>query len=426
MCACLAFCCLNSCAPQRNALLSRLSRAYYRLRRLLRGRVGHGSMKVLPTQQSEGAVFALSHSVGKAGAPSAKRGEFAAPCGACEMREPGTERSLILVADTNNHRLELVSVDGEPIGKEGGSYGTLPGQYDSPQAVIRDEEAIFVCDTANNRLQKIGGNRLPGFPQCAARDCGTFHSLQGKKPRKPLEAPAALALHGDIVYVADAHCRIMAFDTGDLVPRYEIGRSGTADAQFGGPVSSLATYAGELYACDSGNHRVQVFACEQRGKFVRALGEHGRAAGQFHRPRALAAHGDVLFVVDDAGERDGTPRSRIQALRLSDDSALGEYILTGLVTHLHVSAPLANAPPQMLAADAHNHVVHVFHLRGLAAQRGRAKPGVARLNRAATRILAAQRLSVDRSVRTATERYAPEGQLSQPRPSSGHRARPAA
>ena len=194
------------------------------------------------------------------------------------MRDAEDNRRL-LVCDTDNHRLQLVSLDGEPIGKQGGSYGTLPGQYISPSAVARDERATFVADTGNNRLQKIGGNKLPGIPECHTRSCGMFHSLQGRKLRKALSAPNCIALYGDLVFVSDQNCRIMAFDTDDLLPKYEIGRAGVANGQFGGAIGGMAAYGGELYVSDTANDRVQVFDAENGGKYVRTHGSHGSEAG---------------------------------------------------------------------------------------------------------------------------------------------------
>ena len=208
--------------------------------------------------------------------------------------------------------------------------------------------------------------------------CGTFYSLQGKKPRKDLDTPAQLTLHGDVLFVGDAHCRIMAFDTGDLVPKYEIGRAGSADGQFGGPVGGMVAYGGELFVCDTANHRIQVFSLEQRGKFVRTIGTRGTEPGRFESPCAVAAAGDVLLVADAAvcsqqslnkGGKGSGRTCRLQAILITSGRAIETMSINGSISHLFACQ---TGTPQLLAADADNSVVHVFKLKGVAAQRGRA------------------------------------------------------
>ena len=168
--ALLLFCCAGCCAPQRGAALRAIASVIYRVQRIRRGRVGAGTTQVMPeaSKAKEGKVFSLSHAVGHGGSGGHKRGYFRHPRAACEMLGDN-DRRLILVADTGNHRLEVVTLDGLPVGKDCGSFGTMPGQFDVPSAVARDAEATFVADSNNHRIQKIGGHKLPGFPQCHAK-----------------------------------------------------------------------------------------------------------------------------------------------------------------------------------------------------------------------------------------------------------------
>jgi hypothetical protein len=50
--------------------------------------------------------------------------------------------------------------------------------------------------------------------------------------------------------------------------------------------------AGTIYACDSGNRRVQVF--DKSGDFVRTLGRQGQGPGEYSFPSAI--------ILDDAGD----------------------------------------------------------------------------------------------------------------------------
>jgi hypothetical protein len=66
-----------------------------------------------------------------------------------------------------------------------------------------------------------------------------------------------------------------------------------------GQVSQLEAVAlsdREVFVCDSGNIRIQVF--DLKGRFVRMWGERGRGHGQFHKPIAIAVLRNRVFVAD--------------------------------------------------------------------------------------------------------------------------------
>lgn len=63
----------------------------------------------------------------------------------------------LVVSDTGNNRLQLLSCDGEPL-LQIGARGFEDGQFNKPAAVITTSQSnIFVADCANNRFQMFSG-----------------------------------------------------------------------------------------------------------------------------------------------------------------------------------------------------------------------------------------------------------------------------
>ena len=85
-----------------------------------------------------------------------------------------------------------------------------------------------------------------------------------------------------------------------------IGRRGPARGEFNGPMG-LATDGHSLFCVDCDNSRVQQLSVE--GACLDCIGEHGRGAGQLHRPSGLAltrgdlSSGSRLYVADTYNHR---------------------------------------------------------------------------------------------------------------------------
>jgi len=93
-------------------------------------------------------------------------GEFSAPSGIAVDHD----RHRIIVTDTFNHRVQVLSlIDGSFL-FEFGSQGHQPGQLNNPFGLCIDNQGrIIVADTNNNRLQSFTheGHHISSF------DCGT-------------------------------------------------------------------------------------------------------------------------------------------------------------------------------------------------------------------------------------------------------------
>ncbi|MEM8857752.1 MAG: flippase activity-associated protein Agl23 [Chloroflexota bacterium] len=162
------------------------------------------------------------------------------------------------VADSGNHRIQVLDPAGAPIfsfGENGGGEG----QFFEPWGVAVDEGFVYVSDTWNNRVQKF---TLEG-------QFVTMFGISGS-PEDPT----------------------------------------TGGGQFYGPRDILLGPDNTLFVTDTGNHRVQMF--DRDGQFLSAIGGQGVRGGEFFEPVGLAVAPDgSIFVAD-------TWNGRVQEFIMAD------------------------------------------------------------------------------------------------------------
>ncbi len=100
---------------------------------------------------------------------------------------------------------------------------------------------------------------------------------------------------------------------------FSLGERGSGPGEFSHP-TGVAVHGNELYVCDTGNDRVQVFGLDD-GFFIREFGGSGSGPGEFRSPSGIAVASDGTIAISDSGN------NRVQLL-----TADGEFIkeLTGL------------------------------------------------------------------------------------------------
>lgn len=80
----------------------------------------------------------------------------------------------VAVADTLNHRIQVVSTNGRPLLSMGG-FGSAPGRLNSPRGVSVDPDGrFFVADTGNQRVSVFGADGKYQF------SFGSFGSRPGE------------------------------------------------------------------------------------------------------------------------------------------------------------------------------------------------------------------------------------------------------
>jgi DNA-binding beta-propeller fold protein YncE len=160
----------------------------------------------------------------------------------------------ILVADTNNGRLQKFSPTGVFMGVIG-KLGEGPGEFREPGGIAVDSGGnIYVADVANQRVQKL-------------KPDGTFIA-EWKGPEPGFYGPRDISIGPDYsVYVVDeGHSRIVKFDPNGRVLAVW-GSPGKDDGQFVDATSvAVDGKNNRVYVADPRNKRIQVF--DTNGKFL--------------------------------------------------------------------------------------------------------------------------------------------------------------
>lgn len=205
----------------------------------------------------------------------------------------------VLVADTNNGRIEKLSATGTFLGILG-TKGTGSEQLRNPNGVAVDRTGnIYVADASSHRVQKMAPD-------------GTFIA-EWKGPAPGFYGPRRIAIGSDdSIYVVDqGHNRIAKFSSdGNVLATW--GRTGNGDGEFNDPTSvAVDSTTNKVYVADPINKRIQVF--DQNGNFLTkwSMPEWGSSAGfedlaidsQRDRLYASSTFLDAVLVFDLKGTR---------------------------------------------------------------------------------------------------------------------------
>ena len=199
----------------------------------------------------------------------------------------------IYVADTGNHRLQIMNADGSP-DYYFGVRGDKTGQFNKPSGVVLNSKGtIYVADTRNHRVQMFSND-------------GIFLSSFGRKSKGKKEEeledgtfryPSAVAVDSkDHLFVLDSgNNRIQVFDeNGKFL--WAIGKKGKRAGQFEDPVDIAIDENDLLYVAERGNSRVQIF--KPSGLYVLSFGAPGEFPGYFKELSSVTAKKNRIYIAD--------------------------------------------------------------------------------------------------------------------------------
>lgn len=223
------------------------------------------------------------------GLASSRNGGFNNPYG-CGISGNGK----LLVADTNNNRLQVFTTSSGQFENLIGAAGITSGQYNQPLAVLplKDEDAALIADSSNARIQR--SNFDGSYIDQLAPDTSRLNTRPGR---------IAIDSERQRVYVLDIDDGSITVYNVDGEVVQIIGSSGSGREQFYQPEGMALDSNGTLFVADTGNARIQRISAS--GVFEQSWGIYGIGAGQFQRPNALCLSSDnqYIFVTDSSLNR---------------------------------------------------------------------------------------------------------------------------
>ncbi|MBU1107825.1 MAG: hypothetical protein KKB51_14220 [Candidatus Riflebacteria bacterium] len=225
--------------------------------------------------------------------------------------------STLLIADTGNHRVMALALNGEVrwiLGQE----GWKDGYFHHPLGIDVDcSGQIYVTEPRSNYIrglgldfmqrQRVQGNRLQIFGRDLkpAKRLGHMHHMSGLDYRQFKDLTRVwVGVDGNIYLTDNGNHRIMVFDS-TLKKKAELIEWEKYRLRY--PNGVDVSLDGRLAIADTGNHKVLIL--DSNYKIIQVIGRFGAAKGRFVRPHEarFGPNGD-LYVLD-------TGNSRIQIFR---------------------------------------------------------------------------------------------------------------
>ncbi|MCA9957554.1 MAG: hypothetical protein KC443_00885, partial [Anaerolineales bacterium] len=155
----------------------------------------------------------------------------------------------LLVTDTGNHRMQILTRDGQFL-RQVGSFGSQLGQLNEPVGLdVAPDGSVFLADTWNGRIQQFDSTLFPIAEWPVSAWGG--QSINNK----PYLASDSLGR----IYVTDPEgYRVLIFTAnGDYLARF--GKFGTDVNSLGLPNGIVIDAQNNIYIADSGNNRILKF-----------------------------------------------------------------------------------------------------------------------------------------------------------------------
>ncbi|GAB1332772.1 NHL domain-containing protein [Streptomyces sennicomposti] len=244
-------------------------------------------------------------------------------------REVAVDKAgAVYIADTNNHRIRKITVDGTistvagtgAAGFRGDGGSATAAQLNLPLGVAVDSTGVlYISDYYNHRVRKVATDGV--ISTVAGTGAAGFRGDGG-----PAVSAQLNGLHGVVVdgagdlYIADQGNHRVRKVTADgkistVAGTGVAGFSGddgpAVSAKLNSPVGVAVDSSGTLYICDYGNHRVRKVAADGVISTVAGTGTAGyggeggpAASAQLNGPRKVAVDCvDTLYVTDHLNNR---------------------------------------------------------------------------------------------------------------------------
>jgi len=199
-------------------------------------------------------------------------------------------RSLV-VADTGNHRIQVIDVLTGQLKFKFGSQGNANGQFSYPHNVTTTQDGqIIVSDFSNHRLQYFSstGVWLKTFAPGRGSGVGQLSHPTG----------VCVDSKGNTIICEYSNHRLQIFDTNGQSIKV-IGAYGNGNGQFYNPWGIDIDANDSIVVVDQSNNRMQIF--DANGQFVMTVGSYGTGDGQINGATGAVIDQDGNIILVDHG-----------------------------------------------------------------------------------------------------------------------------
>ena len=227
---------------------------------------------------------------------------------------------------------------------------TLATGLQQPTSMIYSKGKVLTTETMGGEVTEIDVHNLGlslknSTPLQAGADRAILHQLS--------EVNGLAIDSEENLYISATH-KVQKFSRNGRNAIKTVGSNidGTGQAEFMNPSGLGISPEGELYVCDTNNHRIQVFDLEL--KFRLSFGSQGKAVKQFCYPTSVAFDSNgQIFVADSMN-------GRIQCFSPRTES----HLYTIEHKNLRTPTGLLIHDNHIYVTDYHNHRVVVLTLAG--------------------------------------------------------------
>lgn len=156
-----------------------------------------------------------------------------------------------------------------------------------PFECVADQHSnIYVSDIHNHKVHLFSDGMYVTSVGGAGTSLGCFSLPNGM----------ALSESGQLFVCDSGNHRIQVFDKHLLAPMKCFGKQGSKVGHFDSPDDIKLDSKGKLYITDQRNSRIQVLT--QNGKHICTFGRKGRNPGELVLPNCIHIDGELLYVSD--------------------------------------------------------------------------------------------------------------------------------
>jgi len=304
------------------------------------------------------------------------------------------ERNLLVISDSNNHRLLITDLEGNVEGIVGNgdsplavgdgrgvysSRGFDEPLFDNPQGVEIDEDTLYVADAGTHTIVKV--SMVAGTAETVAGtgEQSLYRHKGGTALNVPLNSPYDLSLNDGVLYIAMAGFHqlwSMNLAEGTVAPFAGDGGEDIVDdlkhsarlAQpYGVEVSNNA-----VFFIDSETSAVRVSAIADEGRVVTLVGKGLFDFGDYdgvgkeallQHPQGLAVSKDTIYVADSYNNKiKSVAIGSLQVKTVAGSGKPGDMNGYSTIAQFSEPAGVAVAGDRIYVADTNNHKIKIIEL----------------------------------------------------------------